>query len=85
MQVTPQQATTTRCPMKLNNKDLTTQEANCLGTACMAWRWDDDGWQCGKCQAVFTTADTCPDCGSQVYVVRSGYCGLADKPQVIAG
>lgn len=83
MKVIPEQALTTRCPMKCGNRKLTTQEATCLGPQCMAWRWAAEEYQCSKCGYVYhTPIAQCNQkkCWANLETIRYGYCGLAGIP-----
>lgn len=60
-------------------RDLT---KSCIASECMAWRWDDDSWECQNagCKAVFSTISQATYCHStEPKVVHTGYCGLAGR------
>lgn len=56
-----------------NRSDSLPDITRCMGSGCMAWRWDAE-WDFN------TAAPMGPDYERRAMALRSGYCGLAGKP-----
>ena len=66
--MTEDEAKTKWCCAAMNN-DI---KIRCLGSTCMAWRWDKNGWS--------MTFDEIGPCLRKDAFDLHGYCGLASKP-----
>ena len=87
--MTEEEAKTKWCPMGIGLKDFPNSPVGqdnprrCIGSACMAWRWDEEWFQAevrrqGNANPKRLAADIARElsaCGE-----RPGYCGLAGKP-----
>lgn len=48
------------------NPDPNTMNRNCIGSACMAWRWEEERKSANETRRILSQTE--------------GYCGLAGKP-----